>query len=84
MKYWLVRFEERNGERTYTKSKVAELENGADIKQWVEAYLKDYYGSNTRKENGAFYSPDGEVSIKLDSTIQITEEEYWILKKFLF
>lgn len=84
-KYIFLILEERNGEYEYSHRSVHELPDNktTTAEQFVENYLKEFYGGDAEARDGGYYFYNDEVFVELSSWSFISEETYNVLNRYL-
>ena len=73
----------REGEREYYHKGVHELPEGTDPNEFVEEYLKNFWGLEGEEEDGGYYFFGGEIHTSVYNVTVISKEEYDVLNKFI-
>jgi hypothetical protein len=83
--YIFIILEERNGEYEYCHKSVHELadDNRTAMKNYVNRYVKEFYGGKAEKGDGGYYFFGGEVYVRVSSYGIISREEYVVLNRYL-
>jgi hypothetical protein len=83
--YIFLMLEERNGEYEYYHKSVHELadDNKTAIKNYVNRYVKYFYGGKAEIGDGGYYFHSGEVFVRVSSYGIISREEYPVLNRYL-
>ena len=84
-KFLLLCLEERNGEYEYLHRSVHELPDSrtTTANRFVKEYAKEFYGGETKFEDGGYSFHNGEIFVKVNSWQVINEEDYNILRKYI-
>lgn len=82
-KYFLIRFEERNGEQEYTIPYL--VASDEDIDTVADEIASTWYGIKGKyiKDYECWYFFGGAIAVSIDSVLEMPEEHYNILKIYL-
>lgn len=84
-KFYLIKFNERNGEQEYTQTSLIELEECEDATKYAESELLPewYDDEDAEKADGGYYFLGGAIFVEVFSVTEITEQEFLTLKKYI-
>jgi len=84
MKYYYYSYVFRDGENSYYKDAVVSCHESDDVEEIINKYiLADMWGDATEKDGDIFYSPTGEVAVRLSTIKEIPKSHYDVLKQYL-
>ena len=84
-KFIFIVLKERNGEYDYLHRSIHELSDDKrkTAKQFVQNYLKGFYGGDAEAGDGGYYFFNGEVFVEESSWSFVSEEIFNVLKRYL-
>lgn len=83
MKKYLGKLQERNGEFEYQHNIL--FETNSSPEKWIENYASTFYpgGDGEEVEDALFAFFGGQVLVFVDSVVEVTDEEYAVLQKYM-
>ena len=83
-RFYLYNIKIQNGEYEHNSRSVHALPKDADANEYAEEYVSDFYHTNAEKDGDWYYFNGGEIAAKMLSVTEITENEYYVFRKFSF
>lgn len=82
-KIYMIKYIELDGERKYDNFAVIEVDDESKtIEQAAKEFMEDFYGEDTEWDEYMQAWNDGGVCwVRLDDTIEISEQDYAVLKR---
>lgn len=80
-RYYLFQYEIRSGEDEHTVRKTLEVPDGQTPEEVIDEWLSDFFGLDTEKYDGAFWSPDGCQVVRSKGWNNIPKLEFDILRR---
>lgn len=84
-KFYLIKLNERNGEQEYTQTSLIELPADEDARKHAETVIVPtwYDDEDAEEKDGGYYFLGGSVFVELYDVIELTEQEFLTLKKYI-
>lgn len=82
MKKYFGKLHERNGDFEYSHLLV--FETDTDPIPELTGIARDFYPAEADEQDDGFYFFCGEICVSPESVVEVTEEEYAVLRKFIW